>query len=84
MPTVDTRRCEGKADCVRVCPFEVFEIRSLTLSERRQLPVLNRAKLWVHGGKQAFVVNPDRCYACNLCVVACPEDAITLTRFLTG
>ena len=26
-PVVDRNRCEGKEDCVRVCPYDVFEIR---------------------------------------------------------
>ena len=28
-PVVDLERCEGKADCVRVCPENVFEIRRI-------------------------------------------------------
>ena len=28
-PFVDRNRCEGKEDCVRVCPYDVFEIRKL-------------------------------------------------------
>ena len=26
MPVVDRGRCEGKADCVEVCPYDVFEV----------------------------------------------------------
>jgi 4Fe-4S ferredoxin len=80
-PVVDTRRCEGKEDCVRVCPWSVFEVRKLTGAERRALSLMTRVKVAVHGGKQAFVVAGDACHACGLCVAACPEHAIRLERF---
>ena len=79
-PVIDMRRCEAKADCVRVCPYDVFEIRALTTGERRALPLGARLKVWAHGGKQAFVVRGEACHACGLCVAACPEKAIRLTR----
>ena len=41
-PVIDTRRCEAKAGCVRVCPYDVFEIRALTSDERRALPPTSR------------------------------------------
>jgi ferredoxin len=28
-PVVDRSRCEGKADCVDVCPVRVFEVRRI-------------------------------------------------------
>ena len=79
-PVVDTGRCEGKEDCVRVCPYDVFEVRRLTGEERRGLALLTRVKVWAHGGKQAFVVHGDQCHSCGLCVAACPERAIVLRR----
>lgn len=79
-PQIDASRCEGKADCVRVCPYEVFEIRTLRREERQSLPAMARLKVWVHGGKQGFVVAPDQCHACGLCVQACPEKAIRLVK----
>ncbi len=79
-PVVDTSRCEGKQDCVRVCPYDVFEVRRLTAGERQGLPLLSRFKVAVHGGKQAFVVKGDQCHSCGLCVRACPEHAIRLVR----
>ena len=33
-PVVDRNRCEGKEDCLRVCPVDVFEIRTLSPVER--------------------------------------------------
>ena len=77
-PVVDRNRCEGKADCVRVCPFTVFEIGALSKQQRGALSVVGRLKAWVHGGRQAFVVDPLACHACRLCIDACPENALTL------
>jgi NAD-dependent dihydropyrimidine dehydrogenase PreA subunit len=79
-PVIDAARCEGKADCLRVCPYDVFEVRRLTSAENKALPLGSRLKVWAHGGKQAFVVRGADCHACGLCVAACPEKAIVLRR----
>jgi NAD-dependent dihydropyrimidine dehydrogenase PreA subunit len=79
-PQVDRGRCEGKADCVAVCPYDVFEVRPIADAEYRALPARSRLKLWVHGKKTAYTPRADACQACGLCVVACPENAITLVR----
>ena len=79
-PWIDLARCEGKADCLRVCPVNVFDVRRLTPEEKATRTTLTRLKLWFHGGKQAFAVHAERCEACGLCVQACPEKAITLER----
>ena len=79
-PVIDSHRCEGKEDCVRVCPYDVFEVRKLTDDERSALPFFVRLKVMVHGGKQAFAVHADQCHACGLCVAACPEKAIRLAK----
>jgi 4Fe-4S ferredoxin len=78
VPVIDSNRCEGKEDCVKVCPYEVFVVRKLTDAERAPLGLLIRVKVFVHGGKQSFVARPADCHACGKCVVACPEKAITL------
>jgi NAD-dependent dihydropyrimidine dehydrogenase PreA subunit len=82
-PVVSQARCEGKADCVRVCPCGVFEVRSVPDTEKAALGAFTRFKLFVHGGKQAYVVHPEACEACGLCVTACPEKAVTLRRRAT-
>lgn len=83
-PLVNRARCEGKADCVAVCPYGVFEVRTLTDGEYRALPPLARLKAWVHGKKTADTPNADACRACGLCVVACPEKALTLAPRVDG
>ncbi len=77
-PAIDRNKCEGKADCVRVCPYGVFEMGVLGAEQRGELSLFGRLKGWGHGYKQAFVVKPADCHACKLCVEACPEDAIHL------
>jgi 4Fe-4S ferredoxin len=78
VPVIDRNKCEGKEDCLRVCPYHVFEIRKLGAEEKSQLSFVGRLKAFAHGNQQAFVVLPDECHACGLCVTACPEKAITL------
>jgi 4Fe-4S ferredoxin len=77
-PLVDLAKCEGKSDCVRVCPYDVFAVDVLPKDQRAALSFFARLKSAAHGHKKAFVVQPDKCHACGLCVQACPEKAITL------
>lgn len=77
-PIVALNRCEGKAACVEVCPYDVFELAPLRAQDRAGLSWLARFKIAVHGGKVAYTPNADACAACGLCVKACPEHAIVL------
>jgi NAD-dependent dihydropyrimidine dehydrogenase PreA subunit len=77
-PVIDRNRCEAKAECVAVCPYHVFEVRPLAPADRAGLSFVGRLKAWAHGHRQAYLVRPDDCHACQRCVVACPEDAIRL------
>lgn len=77
-PVVDRNRCEAKEDCVAVCPYDVFEIRTLAAEDRAALSFVGRLKAWAHGGRQAYVVRPGACHACQLCIAACPEQALRL------
>ncbi len=80
-PVVDRNRCEAKDDCVRVCPYHVFEIQPLSFEDRATLSLLGKIKAWVHGNRQAYVVRPEACRACQLCVEACPENALRLAPY---
>ena len=83
-PDVDFRKCEGKGDCVRVCPENVFQLRRIDTADYAALPLLNKMKLRVHGMQVAYTPNEDACRSCGLCVSACPEHAITLKRVALG
>lgn len=80
MPVVDWSKCEGKAECVPACPYEVFEVRRIDDADYRALPFLARLKVRAHGMKSAYTPAADRCQACGKCIVACPEKAIGLVR----
>jgi len=79
-PLVNRGRCEGKAACAAVCPYNVFEVGIIDEAEYRALPMFERFKVWAHGKKTAYTPNADACRACGLCVAACPENAISLVR----
>ncbi|GAB6848331.1 4Fe-4S dicluster domain-containing protein [Paraburkholderia kururiensis] len=79
-PVVDLKRCEGKGDCVAVCPENVSEIRHIDKADYLGLNVMHRLKQRVHGMKVAYTPNAHACQSCGLCVTACPERAITLVR----
>lgn len=79
-PVIDRNRCEGKGDCVAVCPKNVFVIGVLPVSQRHNLTLKGKVKGFVHGWKQAAMPNVTGCEACGLCVAACPEKAIALAR----
>lgn len=80
VPVVDRNRCEGKADCVAVCPVAVFTVATLAADERKALSFRGKVKGFFHGWQQARLMNPNACEACGLCVQSCPEKAITLVR----
>ena len=77
-PVIDRNRCEGKNDCVEVCPYDVFEVRRIDDADFARLSLLGKIKSVVHGRRTAYTPGADQCRACGLCVVACPEKAIRL------
>ena len=79
-PEVNRAKCEAKAECVAVCPYNVFEVRKIDDESWRALPLLAKVKVFAHGKKSAYAVRADRCRACGKCVTACPEQAITLVK----
>ncbi len=80
VPVIDRNRCEGKAECVSVCPKDVFVIDVLIKPRRAELSLKGKVKGFAHGWKQAFATNAAACEVCGLCIQACPENAISLRR----
>jgi 4Fe-4S ferredoxin len=79
-PVVDRTKCEGKAECVEVCPYNVFEVRRIDDPDFAQLGMLAKLKSIAHGRKTAYAPRASACQACGKCVAACPEKAIKLAR----
>lgn len=79
-PVVDHGRCEGKRDCVEVCPYGVFEVRRIDDADFARLSLLGRLKSMAHQRQTAYAPHAEACQSCGLCVVACPEKAIRLVR----
>ncbi len=79
-PVIDRNRCEGKAQCVSACPYNVFVVGVLPKAQRAGLTLKGKMKGFAHGWRQAFTPNAQACHACGLCVAVCPEKAITLER----
>ncbi len=80
VPVVNLNKCEAKGPCIEVCPFDVFRLEEITPAQYAQLSLLGKLKTKVHGRQKAVVAQPGACHACGLCVPACPEKAITLSR----
>jgi NAD-dependent dihydropyrimidine dehydrogenase PreA subunit len=78
VPVVDQKKCEGKRDCVAVCPHGVFEVRRIDDGDFAKMGLLGRLKSRAHGRQTVYTSRASECHACGLCVVACPEDAIAL------
>ncbi|ESQ76177.1 ferredoxin family protein [Asticcacaulis sp. AC402] len=79
-PVIDRDRCDGKADCVDVCPYNVFELGIMPPEQRTGLGFMTHVRGALNGWKQSFAVRAEACRACGLCVSACPEKAIRLQR----
>jgi NAD-dependent dihydropyrimidine dehydrogenase PreA subunit len=77
-PVINRSSCEGKRDCVEVCPYDVFEVRRIDDKDFAALSFFGKLKSRAHGRQTSYTPNANLCQACGLCVVACPEKAITL------
>jgi 4Fe-4S ferredoxin len=80
VPVIDRAKCEGKAECVEVCPFHVFEVRRITDADFAKLGVFAKLRSMAHARKTAYTPLASACQACGKCVAACPEKAIGLAR----
>lgn len=78
IPIVNHDACEGKRDCVEVCPYDVFEVRQIDDRDFLRLSFFGKLKSRAHGRLTAYTPQANLCQACGLCAVACPEKAITL------
>jgi NAD-dependent dihydropyrimidine dehydrogenase PreA subunit len=79
-PVVDRAKCEGKAECVEVCPYDVFAVRRIEDADFARLGAFAKLKSIAHGRKTAYTPSAASCRACGKCVAACPEKAIKLVR----
>lgn len=79
-PVVNRAKCEGKKDCVEVCPYDVFEVRRMDDADFAELGFLAKLKSRAHKRQTAYTPRADGCQACGKCVAACPEKAIKLER----
>jgi len=73
---IDRARCDGEAKCFRLCPVRVFSLER----PAPDLGWVKRAKVVLHGGRLAVVVNPSACIGCMACVEACPDRAVYVFR----
>lgn len=80
VPLINRAKCEGKRDCVEVCPYNLFEVRRMDDADFQALGFFAQLKSRTHKRQTAYTSNADQCKACGLCVVACPEKAIQLVR----
>jgi NAD-dependent dihydropyrimidine dehydrogenase PreA subunit len=80
LPVVNRSKCEGKNDCVEVCPYQVFEVRRMDDEDFEKLGFFAKMKSRAHKRQTAYTPGADKCQACGLCVVACPEKAIVLEK----
>ena len=78
MPVVNRSRCEGKSECVAVCPENIFIVRTIDDADFARLSIFGKLKSVAHGKKTAYTPTAEACKSCGLCVPACPEDAIRL------
>ncbi len=82
MPLVDFNSCAAKKDCEAVCPYDVFEMRTISAEDKAKLNLKGKIKTFFFKEK-AYLANPDKCHACGLCIQACPEKAIQLIKMVS-
>ncbi len=77
-PLIDMNKCEGREECVKVCPYDVFEMHLLSGQEKSESNPARTMENRSNGNRKAYTANIESCHACGVCVTACPEKAITL------
>jgi heterodisulfide reductase subunit A len=64
---VDADQCVGCLTCVRICPYDVPQVRADFSG--------------VGGISGAATIEPAQCHGCGICVAECPARAIQLLRY---
>src|SRR5256885_14105486 len=68
--------------CVDVCPMDVIHMVDMSdIVDDGSIPAVGEAKKWQNG--VAFFLDETACIRCALCIIRCPTDAITMTRYGT-
>ena len=84
-PVIDHDRCLpspfGKVDCIEECPENIIELRKLTKKRKKTLSISRKFLVFLHRGRQAFVISSESCVACGACVKVCPKRAIKLRKW---
>lgn len=81
MPVVNFNSCDAKKDFIAVCSNAVFEMRPITPKDKKALNFKGKLKTFFFIEK-AYLTDPVLCYPYGLCVPACPENIIRLTKAL--
>ena len=84
LPIVDLRHCDARADCIIVCPNDVFALGRMDPEQFKRLRLPAKVRVSRHGRRVALTPNADQCRGCGLCVVACPEHALSLSDTRKG
>lgn len=76
--SINPNSCDGCGACVEVCKKSVLELRDITDQEHKALHFMGKFKVRIKGREKSFVVQPENCVSCGLCVKHCHERAIRL------
>ncbi len=82
LPLVNFNNCGAKEDCVAICPYDVFEMHPIEKEDKANLNLKGKIKTFFFKNK-AYLTAPSLCHACGLCIQACPENAIKLTKMVS-
>ena len=80
---IDLNSCSGETDCIPFCPYDVLEMRPISLEDKEKLNLKGKIKTFFNKQK-AYVRDASLCHACGMCVQVCPERAIKLTKLTTN
>jgi len=70
---VAAEACKGCGDCAAVCPVEVPDAFNMGFGTRKAI-----YQPYSQAYPRAYVLDPEHCIECTLCVEACPTGAVTL------